>query len=79
MFAVARGMLSDCARVAVVGDNLEADIAGARRAGLASILVLSGATVAADLEHSQIRPDHVLPTLAALDSAPPRGRELKPS
>lgn len=74
MFAVARGLLADCERVAVVGDNLATDIAGARRAGLASILVLSGATVAGDLERAQVQPDMVLPTLAALDAAQPSAR-----
>lgn len=67
MFAVARSLLTGCEHVAVVGDNLTADIAGARRAGLASILVLSGATTADDLKHARVQPDIVLPTLAALE------------
>lgn len=70
MFAIARSLLTGCEHVAVVGDNLAADIAGARRAGLAAILVLSGATAAGDLKHAHIQPDIVLPTLAALNTPP---------
>jgi HAD superfamily hydrolase (TIGR01450 family) len=66
MFATARDLLADCARVAVVGDNLASDIAGAKRAGLDAILVLSGATSADDLERAAVPPDIVLPTIAAL-------------
>lgn len=71
MFAIARGLLAGCASVAVVGDNLATDIAGARRADLDGILVLSGATTAADLHRADIQPDLVLPTLAHLDNPPP--------
>ncbi|MBO0808520.1 MAG: HAD hydrolase-like protein [Actinobacteria bacterium] len=66
MFALARALLADCSRVAVVGDNLVADIAGAKRAGLEVILVLSGATVADDIDRADVQPDMVLPSLAAL-------------
>ena len=69
MFAVARHLLSECAHIAVVGDNLVADIAGAKRAGLDAILVLSGATSADDLEGADIQPDLVLPSLAAFDAS----------
>lgn len=66
IFAIARAMLGDCARVAVVGDNLATDIVGAKRAGLDAILVLTGATNAGELERASVRPDLVLPTVAAL-------------
>jgi HAD superfamily hydrolase (TIGR01450 family) len=66
MFAVARDLLADCARVAVIGDNLATDIAGAKRAGLDAILVLSGATDPGELDQASVRPDLVLPSLASL-------------
>ncbi|MHB1431032.1 MAG: HAD-IIA family hydrolase [Streptosporangiaceae bacterium] len=71
IFAIARDRLASCARVAVVGDSLVADIAGARRAGLDAILVLSGTTSAADLERAGIQPDLVLTTLAQVENLPP--------
>lgn len=69
MFDTARGALEGADRVAVVGDSLVADIEGAKRAGLDAILVLSGTTSRADLERSNIRPDLVLETIAALPNA----------
>jgi 3-hydroxyisobutyrate dehydrogenase len=65
MFDVAREALSDCARVAVVGDHLVSDIAGAKRAGLDAILVLTGTATAEDLKRAAIQPDLVLPRLGA--------------
>jgi glycerol-1-phosphatase len=44
LFAKAREALGNRAHVAMVGDHLIADIAGARYAGLPTILVLSGVT-----------------------------------
>ncbi len=44
----------------LVGDRLLTDIAMARAAGMASALVLTGATSAADLAASEIRPDFIL-------------------
>ncbi len=49
----------------MVGDNLDADIAGGREAGLHTILVLTGSTRPDDLQRSQVRPDLVAPDLAA--------------
>jgi HAD superfamily hydrolase (TIGR01450 family) len=66
ILAMAREVLSDCARVAVVGDHLIADIAGARRAGLATILVLSGVTSRSDLDGMSIAPDVILESVADL-------------
>jgi HAD superfamily hydrolase (TIGR01450 family) len=66
IFALARELLAGCRRVAMIGDNLATDIAGAKRAGLDAILVLSGATGPSDLEQEPARPDLVLPSLAAL-------------
>jgi 3-hydroxyisobutyrate dehydrogenase len=66
MFEIAREALAGCSRIAVIGDNLASDIAGARRAGLQAILVLTGATTEDDLRHAPIQPDLVMPSLAAL-------------
>jgi ribonucleotide monophosphatase NagD (HAD superfamily) len=55
-------------RMAMVGDTLDADIAGGQAAGLATILVLSGRTSREDVEGATIEPDLVLPDLAALCS-----------
>lgn len=69
MFEIAREALSDCKRIAVVGDHLLADIAGAKRAGLDAILVLTGTTSPADLERSAVVPDLVFDGLAAFAAA----------
>lgn len=56
------------ARTLMVGDRLDTDIAGARASGLATALVLSGATSRHDLAGSAIQPDGVfggLPDLLA--------------
>jgi len=69
IFDIAREALAGCARIAVIGDHLTADIEGAKRAGLDAILVLTGATSLADLERAPIPPDLVLDSLAALPEA----------
>jgi 3-hydroxyisobutyrate dehydrogenase len=66
VFGIARHALPGCEHIAMVGDNLAADIAGARHAGLEAILVLTGATAERDLGRSPVQPDRVLPSLAAL-------------
>lgn len=66
MFDIARSLLVDCRRVAIVGDNLAADIAGGNRAGLTTILVLTGTSVRDDVASAEVTPDIVLPDLAAL-------------
>jgi 4-nitrophenyl phosphatase len=52
--------------VAMVGDRLDTDMAGGRRAGLRTVLVLSGVTTPEQLFAAEMRPDAVLPNLAAL-------------
>jgi HAD superfamily hydrolase (TIGR01450 family) len=66
MFEAASVRLSACRRVAVVGDSLMTDIVGARRAGLAGILVLSGTTRRWQLEAAPVKPDLVFDDLSAL-------------
>lgn len=68
IFGVARRALAGCQQVAMVGDNLASDIAGARRAGLDAILVLTGTTAEEDLSRSAVQPDRVFPSLAALET-----------
>jgi HAD superfamily hydrolase (TIGR01450 family) len=66
IFETARESLIGCESVAVVGDHLISDIAGAKKAGLAAILVLTGASTREELERAPIQPDVVLPRLAGL-------------
>lgn len=69
IFDHARDLLAGCERVAIVGDNLESDITGGKRAGLTTILVLTGAATEADVDTARVRPDFVLPDLEALAAA----------
>jgi glycerol-1-phosphatase len=66
IFGIARSLLADCRRVAIVGDNLVADVAGGSRAGLTTILVLTGTSGRGDIPSAEVGPDIVLPDLAAL-------------
>jgi glycerol-1-phosphatase len=66
IFDHARGLLAGCERVAIVGDNLDSDIAGGKRAGLTTILVLTGTSTEADVAGARVRPDAVFPDLRAL-------------
>jgi HAD superfamily hydrolase (TIGR01450 family) len=71
MYAAARDRLGE-GRYLAVGDRLDIDVEGARRAGLDSALVLSGITVRADAASAVPRPTHVADSLAALVLAEPR-------
>jgi HAD superfamily hydrolase (TIGR01450 family) len=62
-------------RAAVVGDRLSTDTALARAAGMVAILVLSGATSAVDLNHSDIQPDHVVEGVAQIIPAARHGQQ----
>jgi 4-nitrophenyl phosphatase len=55
-------------RVAVVGDQLATDIAMGRQAGMWTVLVLTGASSRADVEHAaaDMRPDAVIDSIADL-------------
>lgn len=53
-------------RVAMVGDRIASDIDGGRRAGLETILVLSGAGSREEAAAADPPPDHVVDDLAAL-------------
>jgi 4-nitrophenyl phosphatase len=51
---------------AVIGDRLDTDVLGGRRAGLITILVLSGAASRQELENSTIKPDLVFKDVGQL-------------
>jgi len=53
-------------RVAMIGDRVSSDIEGGRRAGLETILVLSGTTSREEAEVADPAPDFVLDDLAGL-------------
>ncbi len=60
IFELALGRLgTNPAQTAVLGDRLETDILGGQRAGLKTILVLSGVTQPEALATSEIKPDWV--------------------
>jgi HAD superfamily hydrolase (TIGR01450 family) len=68
MFEMACRGFADRRKIVVVGDTLESDIAGGKKAGLVTTLVLSGSAKPEDLVGSPVKPDYVLPSLAALVS-----------
>ena len=65
MYSLARDRLGD-GRYLAVGDRLDTDVEGARRAGFDQALVLTGATSRAEAEAAARRPTHVAASLAAL-------------
>ncbi len=67
MFDMALEKMGACREsTAMLGDRLDTDIEGATRAGLGSILVLTGVTMRDQLAASPIRPDFVFKDLDAL-------------
>jgi HAD superfamily hydrolase (TIGR01450 family) len=66
LFDQARALIPNASRVAIVGDRIASDIEGGQRAGLATILVLTGASTRAEAEAATTPPDHVIDDLAAL-------------
>ena len=64
--AAAGSMGLEPADVAMVGDTLESDIAGAKEAGCQAILVRTGKFDADELARSSVRPDLVVDSLADL-------------
>jgi 4-nitrophenyl phosphatase len=55
-------------RCILIGDNLESDIAGAKRLGMATILTLTGVTHAADVPSipPHLRPDWIVADLSEM-------------
>jgi HAD superfamily hydrolase (TIGR01450 family) len=66
LFEMARQALGECESVAMVGDRLNSDIEGGRRAGLETILVLSGTTSREEAGAASPAPDFVLENLSGL-------------
>jgi ribonucleotide monophosphatase NagD (HAD superfamily) len=66
LFEQARSLIGDAGRVAMVGDRIASDIVGGRDAGLATVLVLSGACSRAEAEEADPAPDLILDDLAGL-------------
>ncbi|MDX6602014.1 MAG: glycerol-phosphatase [Solirubrobacterales bacterium] len=66
LFDQARALIGNAERVAMVGDRIASDIEGGRRAGLATILVLSGASTGGEAESAEHPPDRVLEDLSGL-------------
>jgi phospholysine phosphohistidine inorganic pyrophosphate phosphatase len=56
----------EAAASVMVGDDIDADIAGAQGAGLTAIQVRTGKYTDADLEHAKVRPDFRIDSIAAL-------------
>jgi glycerol 3-phosphatase-2 len=56
----------DPRRAVVVGDRLDSDIAGGHRAGLATVLVLTGSSTEAEAAVASPAPDFVVPDLEGL-------------
>ncbi len=66
LFELALEAIGGGERVAMVGDRISSDVEGGRRAGLETILVLSGTDSREDAEAAEPPPDHVVDDLAAL-------------
>ncbi len=66
IFEIALDLFPPGGRTAIIGDRLDADILGGKRAGLATILVLSGCTTAAQAARSEIRPDYIIERFSRL-------------
>ena len=66
LFRVARDLIPEARRCVVVGDRIDSDVAGGRRAGLATVLVLSGSTGETDAKDADPAPDFVLPDLLSV-------------
>jgi HAD superfamily hydrolase (TIGR01450 family) len=65
MYDTARDRLGE-GRMLAVGDRVDVDVAGARRAGIDSALVLTGATQPSQAAAADPAPTHVAESLAAL-------------
>lgn len=66
LFDQARALIPRAERVAIVGDRIASDVEGGRRAGLETILVLTGATSREEAEAASPGPDYVVGSLADL-------------
>ncbi len=70
MYQQALALLGDHAGETVaIGDRLETDILGAVRAGIRSLMVLSGVSTEEDLRAADYRPDWIMPDIRAITQA----------
>lgn len=58
----------DPAHCVMIGDDIESDVGGAQHAGMRGLLVQTGKYRDSAVQPSQVRPDAVLPSIAALPS-----------
>lgn len=63
---------------AMVGDRLDTDILGGSRAGISTILILTGVSTHDDVERSPLKPDFVFRDLPTLQEALHGGRATPP-
>ncbi len=70
-----RRLGADPDQTAVLGDRLDTDIAGGRRLGLTTLMVLTGVHGLRDLDSSPVQPDAVFADLVELRETWARGRE----
>ncbi|HEX3036441.1 MAG TPA: HAD-IIA family hydrolase [Thermodesulfobacteriota bacterium] len=66
MFETGKKLLPSQGRIAVIGDSLFSDILGGKRAGITTILALTGSTKQSDLSKSEIIPNYVIGDLRDL-------------
>ncbi|MCL4246401.1 MAG: HAD-IIA family hydrolase [Candidatus Dadabacteria bacterium] len=64
--ALAEHLHRDKKRLAIIGDRLDTDIAGGKKAGIVTILTLTGSTKREDIAGSEIKPDYVINDLRDL-------------
>lgn len=71
MKAALRRLSAGRARTLMVGDRIETDVEGGRRAGLKTCLVLTGVSSRKEAEAARPRPDYVVGDLMELAAGPP--------
>ena len=57
------------ADTAIIGDRLDTDIVGGSRAGLQTLMVLTGVSTRDEAAQADVKPDHIFENLAALQTA----------
>lgn len=62
-------LAADPAETVAIGDRLETDIMGAVRAGIRSLMVLSGISSEQDLAHASAQPTWIMPDIRAVTQA----------
>lgn len=66
LFEQARAAIPEAKRPAMVGDRIASDIEGGRRAGMATVLVLTGSGTREEAAAAEHPPDHVIQDLTGL-------------